>query len=248
MPQHIPRSPSEPIPIELSTIADSPLFSDTQAAVAVVDRRGRWLAFNTVAARAVGGPEKIEGRTCFDFLAREYVEDRHRYVLAAIDDGIVSRVLGLYAGAMTVSAYRPAIDTASGTRLCLRIVQPLAGDESDHMPVRWGDPGVIIARVQDLGPLAALTARELELLALIGRGLSTSEIAARIHRSVKTIEWHRASIGAKLGGMTRVQLASLARRAGLPALTYDQIRDLRARSPQKPLEHPARRDPNNSPL
>lgn len=52
----------------------------------------------------------------------------------------------------------------------------------------------------DLGsPVDKLSDRELEVLQLFGRGLSTREIAERLHLSVKTIETHRAHIKEKLG-------------------------------------------------
>ena len=47
-------------------------------------------------------------------------------------------------------------------------------------------------------PLERLSNRELEVFELIGRGLGTGEIAARLHVSVKTIETHRANIKKKL--------------------------------------------------
>jgi DNA-binding NarL/FixJ family response regulator len=47
-------------------------------------------------------------------------------------------------------------------------------------------------------PLEALADRELEVFRLIGEGLKTSEIAARLHLSVKTIETYRDRIRRKL--------------------------------------------------
>jgi DNA-binding NarL/FixJ family response regulator len=48
------------------------------------------------------------------------------------------------------------------------------------------------------GPIASLSEREFEVLQLIGLGFSTREIAAKLNRSVKTIEAHRANIKEKL--------------------------------------------------
>src|SRR5690606_9660540 len=67
----------------------------------------------------------------------------------------------------------------------------------------------------DLGELAVLTPRELEVLALIGQGLRIADIAGILHRSERTIEKHRESIGRKLNQTDRVQLALIATRAGL---------------------------------
>ena len=66
-----------------------------------------------------------------------------------------------------------------------------------------------------LGPLDVLSTRELEVLALLGQGLSAAEIAEVLHRSVKTINTHRESIGKKLKIDDRVKLAAGALRAGL---------------------------------
>jgi DNA-binding NarL/FixJ family response regulator len=48
-------------------------------------------------------------------------------------------------------------------------------------------------------PLGRLSDRELEVFEMIGRGLGTTEIARKLHLSVKTIDTHRASIRDKLG-------------------------------------------------
>jgi DNA-binding NarL/FixJ family response regulator len=50
-----------------------------------------------------------------------------------------------------------------------------------------------------LSPVEHLSNRELEVFELIGHGMSTSEIADKLHLSVKTIETHRANIKTKLG-------------------------------------------------
>lgn len=83
---------------------------------------------------------------------------------------------------------------------------------------------VVEAEIADLGPLDALSERELEVLALLGQGLSVKEIAALLFRSAKTIENHRQSIGRKLKLDDRVKLAEVARRAGLTVRDADRTR------------------------
>jgi DNA-binding NarL/FixJ family response regulator len=61
-----------------------------------------------------------------------------------------------------------------------------------------------------VGGLSALTDRETEILRLIGMGLSTTQIADRLSRSVKTVEAHRASIRAKLGLESSFELVRYA--------------------------------------
>ena len=67
----------------------------------------------------------------------------------------------------------------------------------------------------EITPLSKLSDREIEVLRMIAMGDSQAEIAAKIHRTVKTVEWHRASLGRKLGATSRVELARLAIRYGL---------------------------------
>ena len=47
-------------------------------------------------------------------------------------------------------------------------------------------------------PVDRLTDRELEVFELIGRGISTRQVAERLHLSIKTIESHRENIKRKL--------------------------------------------------
>lgn len=57
---------------------------------------------------------------------------------------------------------------------------------------------------------AALSAREREILDLVGRGLSSQQIAERMSRSVKTIETHRGNIQRKLRLDCALQLVRYA--------------------------------------
>lgn len=59
-------------------------------------------------------------------------------------------------------------------------------------------------------PQDQLSNREIEVFELIGHGMATSEIAAKLHLSVKTIESHRANIKTKLGLNTSGELVRSA--------------------------------------
>ena len=62
---------------------------------------------------------------------------------------------------------------------------------------------------------AGLTARELEVLALVAAGCRNAEIAQRLSRSPRTVEHHVEAVLAKLGASTRADAVAQARERGL---------------------------------
>jgi DNA-binding NarL/FixJ family response regulator len=81
-------------------------------------------------------------------------------------------------------------------------------------------------REVQLGPRAAtrrnpggLTARELEVLALISEGLSNTEIATRLFLSERTVDHHVSAILRKLGVTSRLKAAAEATRLGIAQLS-----------------------------
>ncbi|MHC4063871.1 MAG: response regulator [Planctomycetota bacterium] len=63
--------------------------------------------------------------------------------------------------------------------------------------------------------LDTLTPTEVQVLRMIGKGLSRTRIAEALHRSVKTIDTHRATIMKKLDIHDRTELALFVVREGL---------------------------------
>jgi ATP/maltotriose-dependent transcriptional regulator MalT len=65
----------------------------------------------------------------------------------------------------------------------------------------------------DTGKLDALgiTPRELEILELIAAGLSTREIAERVHVSENTVKTHSSRVFDKLGARRRTQAVQLGK-------------------------------------
>ncbi|MCS5736138.1 response regulator transcription factor [Herbiconiux daphne] len=69
----------------------------------------------------------------------------------------------------------------------------------------------------DAARLTVLTAREREVLALVGTGLTNDEIGARLFLSPLTAKTHVSRIMSKLGARDRVQLVVIAYETGLVA-------------------------------
>jgi two-component system, NarL family, response regulator LiaR len=81
-----------------------------------------------------------------------------------------------------------------------------------EVPVSGGSPFVVDeTRVSKLG----ITARELEILALIAAGLSNREIADRLFVSENTVKTHSSRLFDKLGAKRRTQAVQIGKTARL---------------------------------
>jgi len=63
---------------------------------------------------------------------------------------------------------------------------------------------------QSTNPIDRLSNRELQILHMIGKGMSTREVADELHLSIKTVESHRQRIKRKLNLKTGMQLLQYA--------------------------------------
>ncbi|MFE7111405.1 response regulator [Streptomyces sp. NPDC057575] len=126
-------------------------------------------------------------------------------VLRALTGGSVGFLLKDSAPAELMRAVRAAAAgdayLSPGATRC--VVDSLASGRSAHRAEQ--------ARCR----LEALTNRELEVLALLGEGLSNADAGRRIHMSEATVKSYVSRILTKLGCENRVQAALLARDAGL---------------------------------
>ncbi|HEU4454480.1 MAG TPA: response regulator transcription factor [Longimicrobium sp.] len=75
-------------------------------------------------------------------------------------------------------------------------------------------PAPVAVRLAEFTPRADLTARELEVLRHVSRGLGNKEIAREIGRSPETVKAHLESIFAKLGARDRAHAVTIALQRG----------------------------------
>jgi ATP/maltotriose-dependent transcriptional regulator MalT len=88
-----------------------------------------------------------------------------------------------------------------------------AGREFEYRPFEQR-AGPTTARLEDGFPIS-LSAREMEVLALIAEGKSNQEISAELYLALNTVKRHAYNIFAKLEVKKRTQAVSKARQLGL---------------------------------
>jgi DNA-binding NarL/FixJ family response regulator len=87
-----------------------------------------------------------------------------------------------------------------------------------HLCPRLAERPAVAAAVTGGLHVAELSERERAILQLVAEGHSSREIAARLHRSVKTIEAARQAVTRKLGLSSVAELTKYAVRHGLTSL------------------------------
>jgi DNA-binding NarL/FixJ family response regulator len=176
--------------------------------VTIITLEGEVAYANEEAARMyLGKPADVTGRRLEEIsppeIAAQTLERGQRCV--SEDRSFSSRIV--WRGRQVFNSYHPLREDHDGEPDRFLII-------SRHAPGEEAE-AEFTSEFVDLGELSVLTPRELEVLALIGQGLRIADIARILHRSERTIEKHRESIGRKLNRTDRVQLALIASRAGL---------------------------------
>ncbi|MFD7577114.1 response regulator [Kitasatospora sp. NPDC059817] len=162
-----------------------------------------------------GGPTRVVVLTTFD-------DDDHVYAaLRAGASGFLVKDMALddILAAVRVVAAGDALIAPSVTR---RLISSFADQRPGPGPAAAASPAA--APVPAPGPtaaarrLGAITDREREILTLVGRGLSNTEIAAELVLSIATVKTYMTRLLAKLDARDRVHLVILAYEAGLVAV------------------------------
>jgi len=126
-----------------------------------------------------------------------------------LDEGIpMSQILIHYLAALKQNKFRDNLPSKNFvTDLLFRLTNKdfdLKKNEKESEPV--SDEDVLIVEL--------LTARENEILQLVGKGCSNHEIALELHISVNTVKRHLNNAFMKLGVSTRTRAIRVARQQG----------------------------------
>jgi DNA-binding CsgD family transcriptional regulator len=109
---------------------------------------------------------------------------------------------------------RFAIEIVDAT-LADRIASALKGLEDLEIVDRDDDPDVFVIAPSSAASDIALTARELEVLALLAEGASNKLIARRLRISLHTAKYHVGSLLEKLDAVSRTDAVAQAARIGV---------------------------------
>jgi two-component system response regulator NreC len=110
----------------------------------------------------------------------------------------------------------------AGAAAC--ILDDLPGEDLNDAVRRAATQAIAPAQPKSGPPPDELTGREFDVLRLLALGHTNTEIAARLHLSVRTIEAHRAHLQRKLRRPSRAELVRYALDRGLLHGTDDPAR------------------------
>ncbi|KAA0212794.1 MAG: DNA-binding response regulator [Leptolyngbya sp. PLA3] len=149
------------------------------------------------------------GRSLLDLFPREWAKERIEFLGRIESEQERITVREIWRGRQLLTRVGLLPWREEGRPIACVVTRPANAGEVE------GLEQVVNSSFVELGDLSVLTPRELAVLALLGEGLTLKQIAERLHRSFKTIDNHRASIGRKLRESDRVALSRLALEAGL---------------------------------
>lgn len=194
------------------------LVHDSACALAVVDADGHVLFSNALYIRMLGvsSQDQVKGQSIEQRLGHEMAEERLPILREVIRTGKPVQFRDVRKGRALLAFLRklPTHDVVLAT------FRP--ADIPDWCDASVSDMAVATVKHVDPGVLSALSEREKEILAFIGQGFTSAQIAKKLHRTIKTIEWHRSAIAKKLQTKDRVALAKLAIQAGLCTPEFNQ--------------------------
>ncbi len=203
--------PSTVRPIRMSPSRFAPLDTRADVAAAARDNSHRLLWCNEAYAKTVGSSlEELRGSDLRSLFGAAFADERAEFIAPTLERDAIVSYDQVLRGSRFLTRIFPLDSGEFGARGYFVLAEPC----STISPINGGQP-LRSAKHGDLGPLAALTRRELEIFRLLAEGLTGAEIAAELHRSHKTIEFHTARILHTLSLRSRTELARMAAERGL---------------------------------
>lgn len=183
--------------------------------VSITDSAGRLLFVNDTSLVLFSGSTNVdyEGKTIADFHPPEFVAERLEIIRRVLDENKPLSLRHIYNGRAIVSTIWPFRDKSAPFNRVLVVTRPIASGEIEGLLPK--DIETVKTEYIGLGPLSVLTKREFEVLVLLGHGLSIPKAASILHRSPKTLERHKESIGKKLSIHNQADLVQLVTSMGL---------------------------------
>ena len=214
-PSPSPDSPHFRVPVGDPKALWTALSRTPGVGVSITDAEGRLLFVNDTSQVLFSKATAIayQGKRISDFHPTEFVKERLALIGRVLKESRPLAIRHVYHGRRIESTLWPICDPAPPYNRV--IVVSIAGTPSLSSDV----PAEIIEQAQtqyiDLGPLNVLTRRELEVLVLLGNGLSVPKAASVLFRSPKTIQRHKAAISQKLQVHGQAELVELVASVGL---------------------------------
>lgn len=191
------------------------LTQATGAAVMVIDLEGRVHDANEAAGAIFRRkPSELCGRPLTSFLSEAFSQVWLRRLSRCVTEHQPLLGAMFLNGVVVRESLYPFVNESGVTPYVLCVLVRNASPVDFCMLIPEGGG---MARRDALGRLSVLTNRELEILALIGQGMRTKEMASRLVRSERTLHGHCAAIARKLRLKGRADMAALASAAGLIA-------------------------------
>lgn len=179
---------------------------DSKGALLFVNETSQLLFFDNVGV-------DYRGKTVHDFHPPEFCRERIEMIGRVLAEKRPLSIRHVYFGRRIESTVWPLRDHRPPFDRVIVVSHnhatgPLAADAPN--PFETFETEFI-----DLGPIDVLTRRELEVLVLLGHGLSVPQTAAALHRSPSTIERHKEAISRKLALSGQAALVRLVASMGL---------------------------------
>ena len=183
--------------------------------VSITDVDGRLLFVNDTTMVLFSEQTNVDyvGKCIADFHPPEFVAERLAMLRKVVEESKTVRVRHVYHGRRIESTLWPVKDKRPPFNRVIVVTHQSTYENG--LPIDTSCIETVSTNYIDLGSLNVLSRRELEVLVLLGHGLSVPRTAAVLHRSPKTIQRHKASISEKLGLRGQAEIVQIVTELGL---------------------------------